>query len=103
MTTTTITVKGVKINTLIPPTRLEALVGPERPTLDVRLAGTDLVMRATLNGQTVRRRYRVVKEHGPDHVFVALQGNLKPPSSPGGPLLLDAAGLSASARTPKAE
>ena len=105
----TIPVKGLKINTLLPPAALPAdLVPPEpqpagNPVIDLLLEGSSLVVRASLNGKSVRRALKVIAEHGPEHVNVVLQGNLKPAAAPGDPFLLDAAGLAATPKVAKAE
>jgi len=105
----TIPVKGLKINTLLPPALLPAdLVPPEpqpagNPVIELPLEGSPLVVRASLNGKSVRRALKVIAEHGPENVNVVLQGNLKPAAAPGGPFPLDAAGLAATPKVTKAE
>jgi hypothetical protein len=105
----TIPVKGLKINTLLPPAALPAdLVPPEpqpagNPVIELPLEGSPLVVRAILNGKAVRRALKAIAEHGPDSVNVLLQGNLRPPSAAGGPYELDAAGLNVTPKTPKPE
>jgi hypothetical protein len=105
---TSIRVKGVKINTLLPPASLVGLVPPEpapagNPVLNVELEGSDVVLRATLNGKSVRRALKVIAKHGAENVNAVLQGNLKPSATPSGPLVLDAAGLTVTPKTPKTE
>ena len=46
---------------------------------------------------------KTIAEHGPENVNVVLQGNLKPATTPGGPFLLDGAGLAATPKIAKAE
>ena len=105
----TIPVKGLKINTLLPPASLPAdLVPPEpqpagNPVIELQLEGSPLVVRASLNGKSVRRALKVIAEHGPENVNVVLQGTLKPAATPGGPFLLDGAGLAATPKVAKAE
>jgi hypothetical protein len=105
----TIPVKGLKINTLLPPAALPAdLVPPEpqpagNPVITLALEGSPLLVQASLNGKSVRRALKVIAEHGPDNVNVVLQGNLKPATTPGGPFLLDGAGLAATPKIAKAE
>jgi hypothetical protein len=100
-------VKGLKLNSLIPPASLPAdLVPPEPqpagdPVLDLELEGGSLVVRAKLNGKSVRKVLKTIAEHGVDGVNVLVQGNLKPPAAPGGPFVLDSAGLVATPKTPK--
>jgi hypothetical protein len=100
-----IKLKGVKVNTLLPPAALPAdLVPPEpqpagSPVVELEIEGTPLVLRAVLNGKSVRRAIKTIAEHGPANVNVLLQGNLRPAAEPGGPYELDAPGL---AVTPKA-
>ena len=105
----TIPVKGLKINTLVPPASLPGdLVPPEpqpagNPVINLALEGSSLVVRASLNGKSVRRALKVIAEHGPENVNVVLQGTLKPAATPGGPFLLDGAGLAATPKVAKAE
>src|SRR6516165_4646620 len=73
------------------------------PVINLALEGSPLVVRASLNGKSVRRALKVIVEHGPDNVNVVLQGNLKPATTPGGPFLLDGAGLAATPKIAKAE
>ena len=86
-----IKLKGVKVNTLLPPADLPAdLVPPEpqpagNPAVELEIEGTPLVLRAVLNGKSVRRALKTIAEHGPDNVNVLLQGNLRPAAAPGGP------------------
>jgi hypothetical protein len=104
-----IPVKGLKINTLLPPAALPAdLVPPEpqpagNPAIVLALEGSPLVVRASLNGKSVRRALKTIAEHGPENVNVVLQGNLKPATTPGGPFVLDGAGLTATPKVAKAE
>jgi hypothetical protein len=105
---TKIRVKGVKINTLIPAASLVGLVPPEpqpagNPVIDLEIEGSPLVIRATLNGKSVRRALKVVAEHGPDGVNALLQGNLKPATTEGGPFILDTAGLAVTPKVAKPE
>ena len=107
--TVRIKLKGVKVNTLLPPAALSAdLVPPEpqpagNPAVELEIEGTPLVMRAVLNGKSVRRAIKTIAELGPDNVNVLLQGNLRPPAAPGGPYELDAAGLNVTPKTAKPE
>jgi hypothetical protein len=103
-----IRLKGVKINTLIPAASLVGLVPPEpqpagNPTIDLEIEGSPLVIRATLNGKSVRRALKVVAEHGADGVNALLQGNLKPSPTGEGPWILDTAGLAVTPKVAKAE
>jgi len=105
---TTIRLKGVKINTLIPAASLDGLVPPEPApagtvTIDIEIEGSPIVIRAIVNGKSVRRACKLVAEHGPDGVNALLQGNLKPATTPEGPLILDTAGLAVTPKTPKPE
>ena len=106
--TTKIRVKGVKINTLIPVASLVGLVPPEpqpagNPVIDLEIEGSPLVIRATLNGKSVRRALKVVADHGPEGVNALLQGNLKPAATAGDPYILDTAGLTVTPKVAKAE
>ena len=101
--------KGVKVNTLLPPAALSAdLVPPEpqpagNPVVELEIEGSPLVLRAVLNGKSVRRAIKTIAELGPENVNVLLQGNLRPAAAPGGPYELDAAGLNVTPKTPKPE
>jgi hypothetical protein len=105
---TTIRVKGVKINTLIPAASLVGLVPPEpqpagTPVIDLEIEGSPLVIRATLNGKSVRRALKVIAEHGAEGVNAVLQGNLKPATTADGPYILDTAGLTVTPKVAKPE
>ncbi len=107
---TRIKLKGVKLNTLLPPASLPTdLVPPEpqpagNPVIELEIEGTPLVIRATLNGKSVRRALKTIAELGVDNVNVLLQGNLKGAArAVGDPYELDSAGLAVTAKTPKAE
>ena len=105
----TIPVKGLKINTLVPPAALPTdLVPPEpqpagNPVIELQLEGSPLVVRASLNGKSVRRALKVIAEHGPENVNVVLQDTLKPAAAPGSPFPLEGAGLAATPKVAKAE
>ena len=106
--TVRIKLKGVKVNTLLPPAALPAdLVPPEpqpagNPVVELEIEGTPLVLRASLNGKSVRRALKTIAEHGPDNVNVLLQGNLRPAAA-GDPYELDAAGLTVTPKAAKPE
>jgi hypothetical protein len=104
--TVRITLKGVKINSLIPPAELIGLVPPEpepagNPALEIAIADSPLVLRAVLNGKSIRRALKTVAELGAENVNVLLQANLKAPTKPGDPFVLDAAGLTATPKVAK--
>lgn len=108
----TIRVKGIKINTLIPPTSLVGLVPPEpepagNPAIDVELEGSSIVLRAVLNGKSVRKALKTIAEFGADGFNAVLQGNLKPGEKPGekpgDPFILDSAGMAITPKAPKVE
>ena len=103
-----IRLKGVKINTLIPAASLVGLVPPEpqpagSPVIDLEIEGSPLVIRATLNGKSVRRALKMIAEHGSEGVNALLQGNLKASATEGGPYILDTAGLAVTPKVAKAE
>jgi hypothetical protein len=103
-----IRLKGVKINTLIPAASLVGLVPPEpqpagSPVIDLEIEGSPLVIRATLNGKSVRRALKAIAEHGAEGVNALLQGNLKPGATEGGPYILDTAGLAVTPKVAKPE
>jgi hypothetical protein len=47
------------------------------------------VVRASLKGKSVRRALKVIAEHGPENVNVAIQGTLKPAAVPGVAVVAD--------------
>lgn len=102
-------VRGIKVTTLIAPDALPAdLVArephpPGEAVIDLQLEGASLVVRARINGKSVRRALKTIAEHGAGNVNLMIQGNLKPSTEPGAPFVLDAAGLSATPKTPKPE
>jgi hypothetical protein len=102
-----LSVRTLKINTLLSPEALPAdLVPPEpqpagEPVLDLALEGSPLVVRARLNGKSYRRALKTIAEQGASNVMVVLQGSLKPPSAPGGPYSLEQAGLAVTVKAPK--
>jgi Domain of unknown function (DUF4326) len=104
---TTIHVRGLKIASLIPADAIPAdLVPPEpqpagRAIFEVALEGSGLVLRVECNGKAVRKALKAIAEHGADGVNLLLQGTIKPPAQPGGPLRLEDAGLSAMPKAPK--
>ena len=104
---TKIRVKGVKINTLIPATSLVGLVPPEpqpagNPVIDIEIEGSPLVIRATLNGKSVRLALKVVAEHGADGVDARCRQSEAAPAE-GGPYILDTAGLTVTPKVAKPE
>jgi hypothetical protein len=106
MPTATIRVPGLKV---VVPLSAEALPRdlvppdgpPGEPTLEVALEGTALVARARLNGRNYRKMLKQIDEQGAANVAVVLQGVLRPPASPGDPLVLDGAGFQVTLKTPK--
>ena len=104
---TTIHVRGLKIASLIPAEAIPGdLVPPEpqpagRAIFEVALEGSGLVLRVECNGKAVRKALKAIAEHGADGVNLLLQGTIKPPAKPGGPLRLEDAGLSAMPKAAK--
>jgi Domain of unknown function (DUF4326) len=104
---TTIHVRGLKIASLIPADAIPAdLVPPEpqpagRAIFEVALEGSGVVLRVECNGKAVRKALKTIAEHGADGVNLLLQGTMKPPAKPGGPLRLEDAGLSAMPKAAK--
>lgn len=85
---------------LVPPEPLPA----GNPTLDLVLeGGTPLAVRAQLSGKSARKVLRQIAAADPATIACAIQGSLKPPSAPGGPFLLEAAGLQVFVKAPKPE
>ena len=104
-TTATIRVPGLKVTVPLAadalPRDLVPADGPAgEPVLDLVLEDGSLTVRAKLNGKNYRKLLKQVAEHGADRVAVALQGVLRPPSSPGGPFVLDGAGFQAVVKPP---
>jgi hypothetical protein len=99
----------LKVTTLIAPQALTPdMVPPEpqpagNPVIELELEGSPIVVRASLNGKSVRRALKVIAEHGPENVNALIQGNLKPPATPGGPFVLDSAALAVTPKAPKPE
>ena len=107
--TVRIKLRASRSNTLFAPGRTAGRPGATRaaaagnPAVEIEIDGTALVMRAVLNGKSVRRAIKTIAELGPDNVNVLLQGNLRPPAATGGPYELDAAGLNVTPKTAKPE
>lgn len=94
------TVKGVKVSQLIDPRVLQTpgLIPPDgqpagNPVIEIAIEGSPLTICAMLNGKSARRALKLINEHGPDGVNLIVQGVLKPGAIPGGPMVLDCAGI----------
>jgi hypothetical protein len=101
---TTIPVRAFKITIPVDPDSIpKGIVPPDgpagNPTLCFGVAGTGLVVTATLNGKSLRKTLKTVAEYGPGEVFVILQGNLRA-DGPNGLTIIDA-GIIASVKKPK--
>src|SRR4051812_10523690 len=84
------------------PRDLVPMEGPAgEPTFDIVLEGGSLTVRAKLNGKNYRKLIKQVAEHGAENIALALQGVLKPPTSPGGPFVLEGAGFQAVVKAPR--
>lgn len=84
------------------PRDLVPMDGPAgEPTLDVMLEGGPLTARAKLNGKNYRKMIKQIAEVGTANVSVVLQGNLRPPASPGDPFVLESAGFQVNVKTPR--
>jgi hypothetical protein len=106
MSTATIRVPGLKVTVALAaealPRDLVPMDGPAgEPTLDLVLEGTPLTARAKLNGKNYRKLLKQIAEQGAGNVAVVLQGTLRPPAAPGGPLVLDSAGFQVNVKTPR--
>ena len=106
MKTATIRVPGLKVAVPLSadalPRDLVPMDGPAgEPMMDLALEGSALTMRARLNGKNYRKMLKQIAEHGPGNVVVVLQGTLRPPAPPGGPLVLDSAGFQVNVKTPR--
>src|SRR4028118_449241 len=91
MKTATIRVTSLKVTVPLAaaalPRDLVPMEGPAGdPVLDLVLEGGSLTVRAKLNGKNYRKLLKQVAEHGADQVAVALQGVLRAPGPPGGPV-----------------
>src|SRR4051812_35388462 len=96
----TIRVPSLKVAVPMAPGMLPAdLVPPDgpagEPVIDLVLEGGSLTVRARINGKNYRKLMKQVAEHGAEAMAIVLQGVLKPPASPGGPFVLEGAGLQA--------
>ena len=105
---TKIRVKGVKINTLIPAASLVGLVPPEpqpagTPVIDIEIEGSPLVIRATLNGKSVRRALKVIADHGAEESTRCCRAISSRRPRGGGPFILDTAGLTVTPKVAKPE
>ena len=104
--TATIRVPSLKVTVPLAaadlPRDLVPMDGPAgEPALDLVLEGGSLTVRAKINGKNYRKLLKQVEEHGAENLAVALQGVLRPPSSPGGPFELEGAGFQAVVKTPR--
>src|SRR3954453_17781527 len=104
MKSATIRVKGLKV--AIPlraaevPRDLVSMDGPAgEPVIDLAVEGSNLVVRARLNGKNYRKMLKTIDEHGADNVVVVLQGLLRP--AEGGGYLLEGSGFQVNVKTPK--
>jgi hypothetical protein len=106
MASATIRVSGLKVTVPLSAEALPCdLVPPEgpagEPTLDLVLEGGSFTARAKLNGKNYRKMIKQIAEQGAGNVSVVLQGNLRPPTAPGGPFLLESAGFQVNVKTPR--
>jgi hypothetical protein len=106
--TTTATIRVPTLKVTVPlaadalPRDLVPIDGPAGdPVLDLVLEGGSLTVRAKLNGKNYRKLLKQVAEHGAENLAVSLQGVLRPPSSPGGPFVLEGAGFQAVVKAPR--
>jgi hypothetical protein len=105
MKTATIRVKGLKVAVPLQadaiPRDIVPMDGPAgEPVIELAVEGSDLVVRARLNGKNYRKMLKTIDEHGPDNVAVVLQGLLRPDG--GGGYMLEGAGFQVNVKTPKA-
>jgi hypothetical protein len=85
---------------LVPPEPLPA----GSPVLDLVLeGGTAVTVRAQLSGKSTRKALKQIAGSDPGTIACAIQGSLKPPSAPGEPFLLEAAGLQVFVKAPRPE
>ena len=102
----TIRVPGLKVAVPLAadalPRDLVPMEGPAgEPQIELVLEGGPLTVLAKLNGKNLRRNLRTIAEQGAGNVAVVLQGTLRPPAAPGGPFVLDGAGLQVNVKTPR--
>jgi hypothetical protein len=106
MTTATIRVPGLKVAVPLAaealPRDIVPMDGPAgEPTIELVLGDGHLTARAQLNGKNYRKLIKQVAEVGAGNVSVVLQGTLRPPAIPGGPLVLDSAGFQVNVKAPR--
>ena len=102
----TIPVRGLKVavplTAVALPRDLVPMDGPAgEPVIDLVLEGSTMIVRARINGKNYRKMLKQIDEHGAANVAVVMQGTLRPPAAPGGPLVLDSAGFQVNVKTPK--
>jgi hypothetical protein len=74
---------------------------PGEPVLELVLGDGSLTALARINGRNYRKMLKTIAEQGAGNVVVVLQGNLRPPAAPGGPLVLADAGFQVNVKTPR--
>jgi hypothetical protein len=104
--TATIRVGGLKVALPLPADQLPGDLVPAdgpagEPTLDVVLGDGALTVWAKLNGKNYRKLLKQIAGAGAANVLVVLQGNLRPPATPGQPFVLESAGFQANVKTPR--
>jgi hypothetical protein len=102
----TIPVTGLKVAVPLAvdslPRDLVPMDGPAgEPVLELVLGEGALTALARINGKNYRRMLKTIDDQGAGNVVVVLQGNLRPPAAPGGPLVLADAGFQVNVKTPK--
>ena len=104
--TATLHVPGLKVAVPLAPELLPRdLVPPDgpagEPTLELVLEGGSLTVQARLHGKNYRRMIKQIAEQGPGNVAVVLQATLRPPTTAGGPFVLEGAGFQAVVKAPR--
>src|SRR3954452_20707915 len=104
--TATIRVPSLKVAVPLPSDALARdlfpMDGPAgEHTFELLLEGGPLKVQAKLNGKNYRRMIKQIDEQGPGNVAVVLQGTLRPPTTEGGPFVLEGAGFQCNLKPPK--
>jgi hypothetical protein len=94
-----VTAKTLKLYAPVTPEQIPSGYADGHPVVEVTLAGTNIVVSATLNPQTVRRSLRAYRDAGPDGAMLSIQGTVK--AGPDGKLILDGAALMSTIKTVK--
>lgn len=90
--------------------KVDLRIRPESIPLDLALPEVEVVLgdcpgavvlRARLNAKSARRALATLRESGAENCGVSLAGTLKRPAAPGGPLIIDSAGIQVFVKAPR--